>query len=219
MFDTIKDVTLQSKLLEHILPDSERVSLFRCRLAVAFLIGNPCTLVDEVADEVLDLTRITRHLRNAGIESALHKEKRTGGFDYASLAATTSLLNIAIDMGRTNLEFPDKATETRFNADVDALADRIKRIFTAIEDSGASHLRRTETKQSLEALHYRIIFSVRSKPPPKKSFFGNDGNLDNWTGMGKSGSFMDKFLSNAKPNASARSSQSALTESNDGVGE
>lgn len=211
-------MTFQSKLLEHILPSSKRTSLFRCRLAVAFLIGTPSPLIDEVSDEVLDLTRITRHLRNAGIELALHKEKRTGDFDYASLAATTSLLNIAIDVGRTALRFPDKATEARFNADVDALAERIRRIFRAIEDSGASHLRRTETKQSLEAMHYRIIYSVRSKPPPKKSFFGR-GNIDNWSGMKKSGELMDSYLSTPRPDISSSSRPNQISDPNHQVGE
>lgn len=54
---------------------------------------------------------------------------------------------------------------------MDALADRIRKIFTAIEDSGVSHLKRTLAKEGLEALHYRVLYSVRSKPPPKKPLF------------------------------------------------
>ncbi|KAL1970382.1 hypothetical protein VTN77DRAFT_5542 [Rasamsonia byssochlamydoides] len=195
-FNTIQDVALQSQLLKRILPASSWVALFRCRLAVAFFIGDASPLT-EPPDAVLNLRRITHHLRDKRFDVKLQKDKRGGGYDYAELGAITSLLNIVIDLGRFTPTFTDKEAENSFNADVDALAERIKRIFTAIEDSGASHLRRTETKQSLEALHYRIIYSVRSKPPPKKSFFG-DAGPENWSAIGRSGSFMDKFLATRK---------------------
>ncbi|KKA23896.1 hypothetical protein T310_2080 [Rasamsonia emersonii CBS 393.64] len=198
-FNTIQDVALQSQLLKHILPASSWIALFRCRLAVAFFIRDPSPLT-EPPDAVLDLRRITHHLRDKRFDVKLYKDKRRGGYDYAELGATTSLLNVIIDLGRITPTFPDKEAENNFNADVDALAERIKRIFSAIEDSGASHLRRTEAKQSLEALHYRIVYSVRSKPPPKKSFFGPAGPED-WSGIGRSGSFMEKFLATKRDRA------------------
>jgi hypothetical protein len=137
--------------------------LFRARLAASFLINDESILA-EPATDVLNLKRITQHLRGAHFGSKLHQAKSSNNYDYSELKATTSLLNIVIDVDRTSIEFPSKEAESQFNTDVDALADRVKRIFSAIEDSGASHLKRTEAKQSLEALHYRIVFSVRSKP-------------------------------------------------------
>lgn len=171
-FQAVKDVTLQSQLLKHILPTTPDISLLRTRLAVSFLINDESVLLEPVA-EVLNLKRITQHLRSARFGSKLHQAKSTNNYDYSELKATTSLLNIVIDIDRTSTEFPSKEAESQFNADVDALADRVKRIFSAIEDSGASHLKRTEAKQSLEALHYRIVFSVRSKPRVR-TIFGID---------------------------------------------
>lgn len=171
-FHTIKDVILQSQLLKHILPTNSDIASFRARLAVAFLINDESVLLEPAAD-VLNLKRITQHLRSARFGSKLHQAKSNNNYDYSELKATTSLLNIVIDIHRPSPEFPSKEAESQFNTDVDALADRVKRIFSAIEDSGASHLKRTEAKQSLEALHYRIVFSVRSKPRVR-SLFGID---------------------------------------------
>jgi hypothetical protein len=196
VFNTVQDVSFQSQLLKHILPTTSWIALLRCRLATAFFIRDASPL-EESADNVLDLKRITRHLRDHRFDVKHHKARNSGGYDYSGLGAITSLLNIAIDLGRLTPTFRDKEAENDFNAHVDGLAERVKRIFSAIEDSGASHLKRTETKQSLEALHYRIVYSVRSKPPPKKSFFGVAGPED-WNGLSRSGSFMDKFLSNGR---------------------
>jgi hypothetical protein len=167
--------------------------LFRCRLATAFLLQDISPLT-ELPDVLLNVKRITHFLRDKRFDVKLFKRFGQGGYDYSELGAITSLLNIVIDLGRTTPTFSDKESERSFNADVDALADRIKKIFSSIEDTGASHLRRTEAKQSLEALHYRIVYSVRSKPPAKKSLFGSSG-LDDWDGIGNSGSLMNKFLS------------------------
>lgn len=171
-FQAVKDVTLQSQLLKHILPTTPDIALLRARLAVSFLINDESVLLEPVT-EVLNLKRITQHLRSARFDSKLYQAKSTNNYDYSELKATTSLLNIVIDIDRASTEFPGKEAESEFNADVDALADRVKRIFSAIEDSGASHLKRTEAKQSLEALHYRIVFSVRSKPRVR-TIFGID---------------------------------------------
>lgn len=184
VFQTIKDVTLQSQLLRHILPTNPDISLFRARLAVAFLINEESILLEPAAD-VLDLKRITKYLGKARLGSKLYQAKATNNYDYSELKATTSLLNIAIDMNRMSPRFPSKEAESEFNADVDALADRVKQIFSAIEDSGAAHLKRTEAKQSLEALHYRIIFSLRSKPRVRTVFGVSDNQTTIPQAMGK----------------------------------
>lgn len=142
----------------------------RCRLAVAFLIRNPSPLT-ESPETVLDIKRITHILQHPRFDVKRHKGKGRAEYDYGELGATIALLNIAIDTGWTGLGFPSKEAEKAFNADVDALADRIRKIFTTIEDSGVSHLKRTLAKEGLEALHYRVLYSVRSKPPPKKPLF------------------------------------------------
>lgn len=152
------------------LPTSSWISLLRCRLAVAYLTHDPTPLT-EPPEAVLDLKRMTQVLRNRRFDVKLYKGKGTAEYDYGELGSIIILLNIAIDPGWTVLGFPSKDAENAFNAEIDALADRLKRIFTSIEDSGVSHLKRTLAKEGLEALHYRVLYSVRSKPQPRKVGF------------------------------------------------
>lgn len=130
---------------------------------------------------MLSLRRIIDALKHPRFNIKKHKGKNSSSkglnqgqyeYDYSELSTTTELLNVVLDSGWSGVEFA-RGREARraFNAEVDTLADRIKKIFTAIEDSGASHLKRTLTKGALEALHYRVVYSVRTKPPPKRTLF------------------------------------------------
>lgn len=167
---------------------------------MAFLLQDASPLT-EPADRVLDLKRITDFLRARRFDVKTFKRNDDDHeFDYSELGAITALLNIAIDSGRSNFRAAGASTEADLNAEVDALADRLKKIFTSIEDSGASHLKRTQTKEAIEALHYRVLYSVRSKPRPKKSLFGIYNDAGDAGGISRSSSFMAKFLtSQTKP--------------------
>ena len=148
--------------------------MLRCRLAVAFLTSDPSPLT-EGPDVMVYLKRITNVLKGKRFDVKRYKTKNQPEYDYGELMAITTILNVAIDSGWSGVDFSSKDAEREFNSEVDVLADRIKRIFTSIEDSGASHLKRTLAKEALEALHYRIIYSVRTKPRPKRSIFGENG--------------------------------------------
>ncbi|GAQ03840.1 hypothetical protein ALT_1161 [Aspergillus lentulus] len=176
-YNTFRDSVLQSRLLKHILPTSSRIAALRCRLALAFLTSDPARLT-EAPDVMSDLKIIINLLKNRRFNINLYKGKGNPEYDYGELGAVTALLNIAIDSGWSGLTFPTREAEKEFNADVDKLADRVKKIFVSIQDSGASHLKRTLAKEALETLHYRIVYSVRSKPPPKKTLFGHFGAED-----------------------------------------
>ncbi|EED19375.1 hypothetical protein TSTA_026810 [Talaromyces stipitatus ATCC 10500] len=175
LFRTVKDVTFQSKLLNHILPSIRQIAILRCRLAMAFLTKDESCL-DDLNEQIIPLSRIIDHLRATRLDAQLHKARLDSDYDYTEIKAITTLLNIVIDTGRTIQVFPDKEAERQFNADVDSLAEQVKRIFSAMEDSGASHLKRTEAKQSLEALQYRIIYSIRTKRRIK-SMFGHNSPM------------------------------------------
>ena len=139
---------------------------------MAFLTKDEAAL-DNVEDEFIPFSRILKYLRTARLDSQLQKARLDSEYDYMEIKAITSLLNIVIDIGRSTLAFPTREAEREFNADVDRLAEHVKRIFSAMEDSGASHLKRTEAKQGLEALRYRIIYSIRTKRQVK-SLFGHN---------------------------------------------
>ncbi|KAJ5305688.1 hypothetical protein PENANT_c041G06785 [Penicillium antarcticum] len=184
-YNTTTDVCIQSRVVHHILPTSPWFALLRCRLAVSFLLKIPNPLT-EPPEDVLDLKRITvLLLRDKWFHIRLFKGK--GDYDYGELIAITALLNVAIDSSVLDLRYRKNETEKEYNAAIDKLAAQIKLIFSSIEDSGASHLKRMLAKEALEALHYRIVYSVRSKPPPKKTLFKSyarerDGNIRNLFG-------------------------------------
>ncbi|KEY80182.1 hypothetical protein BA78_6531 [Aspergillus fumigatus] len=161
---------------ELVIPEPAPQTL-RCRLALAFLTSDPERLT-EAPDVMSDLKMIINLLKDRRFNINLYKGRGNPEYDYGELSAVTDLLNVAIDSGWSGLAFPTKEAEKDFNADVDRLSDRVKKIFVSIQDSGASHLKRTLAKEALETLHYRIIYSVRSKPPPKKTLLGHYGAED-----------------------------------------
>lgn len=147
------------------------IATLRRRLAYIFLTGDP--LVDAGSqDRTAEIKRIISILKDPRYDVKRYKRKDQPEYDYGELRAITTFLNIIIDSGWSETQFPDKGAEDEFNNEVDVLADRIKKVFTAIEDSGASHLKRTLAKEALETLHYRVVYSVRTKARPKKTFFG-----------------------------------------------
>ncbi|KAL2830196.1 hypothetical protein BDW59DRAFT_22100 [Aspergillus cavernicola] len=168
---TLKDAELQSRVLEHIVPTNDWIATLRRRLAFIFLTGDSSADVGS-QDMKSEVTRIINILKDPRFDVKRHKKKGQPEYDYGELKAITTFLNIVIDSGWSETQFPDEIKEEDFNSEVDVLAERVKKIFTAIEDSGASHLKRTLAKEALESLHYRIVYSVRTKPPPKKTMFG-----------------------------------------------
>ncbi|KAL4912224.1 hypothetical protein BDW62DRAFT_195151 [Aspergillus aurantiobrunneus] len=170
-YATLKDAELQSRLLEHLLPVNEWIATFRRRLAYIFLTSDPLADVGSL-DRRSQVNRITNILKNPRYDVKRYKRKDQPEYDYGELKAITNFLNVIIDSGWSETQFPDENAEEEFNGEVDMLADRVKKIFTAIEDSGASHLKRTLAKEALESLHYRIVYTVRTKPRPKKRLFG-----------------------------------------------
>ncbi|KAL2819993.1 hypothetical protein BJX63DRAFT_428317 [Aspergillus granulosus] len=168
---TLKDAELQSRVLEHIVPTNDWIATLRRRLALIFLTGDPHAEIEPPNGES-EVKRITNIIRDPRFDVKRHKRKGQPEYDYGELRAITTFLNIIIDSGWSETKFSGNNTEKEFNREVDLLADRVKKIFTAIEDSGASHLKRTLAKEALESLHYRIVFSVRSKPRPKKVLYG-----------------------------------------------
>ncbi|KAL4973327.1 hypothetical protein BDW66DRAFT_162189 [Aspergillus desertorum] len=167
---TLKDAELQSRLLEHIVPVNDWISALRRRLAYIFLTNDPSADVG-AQDRKAEVSRISSMLKRPQYNVKRYKKGQTE-YDYGKLTAITNLLDIIIDSGWSETQFADESAEDEFNHEIDALADQIKRIFTAIQDSGASHMKRTLAKEALEALHYRIVYCVRTKPRPKKVLFG-----------------------------------------------
>ena len=159
------DASLQLLLLQTI-PPLPRLVLFRQRLALSFFFRDPHYFSAEPED-LIDFRSIAMHLGNPQytINSVT---------DYSALAASIDILSIAVGCG--NPLSPDAAKEDKaaFDRDVDILATKIRAMFTQIIDTSASHMKRTEAKEILESFHSRLLFAVRTKPPPKKKVFGDE---------------------------------------------
>lgn len=173
VFDTVHQAEFLGCMLESILPTTSYISLLRYRLAVAFLLQTPGPLT-EAPVVVVDLDRLTSFLvRDARFHAKTHQTNDT--YDYGELAAIASLLEVAVNSSLYDLtsQQPDAADE--FNSAVDRFAAQIKFIFSFIKDTGASHLKRMVAKEALEYLYYRTVYSVRSKPVPRKTYFEDLG--------------------------------------------
>lgn len=162
----IQDYTVHSpfrlRILEHLPAQSSRTIIFRSRLASTFFFNDVSCMTPK--DHVfLDIRRVTEQL--CKVDPATTKRA-----DYAELAAMVSILDIGIDIC-VPPSTTSKKDEDEFNRKVDELAQLIKSMFTSIIDTGASHLTRTEAKEVLNRVHYRLAYAVRTKPKPKQDLF------------------------------------------------
>ncbi|KIX98220.1 uncharacterized protein Z520_06300 [Fonsecaea multimorphosa CBS 102226] len=197
----LKDATLQAQLLSHILPSSPTALRIRILLAQAFLFGG-----DAITDNASDTPRISLHALAEHVSKSpdFDTQRRKGGstMDYTALHARTHILDIAISDGGRPASFSTRADEQSFNKSVDRLADAVKATFVAIVDTGASHMTRTECKDVLQALYWRLLYSVRTELRPKRHIFdGKAGKLrdaEELKGEERGKNFMSRFLEKTK---------------------
>ncbi|KAL9103640.1 MAG: hypothetical protein Q9163_001335 [Psora crenata] len=158
--------SLRIQLLRNLPLLSREWLLLRRQLALSFFFKDPTYL--SRADSALlpfSLPKLSTHLSTATFAITNHT-------DYATLTSSILTLDMAIDAA----DRPPTMTaveERAFNDSIDALAAKIKSMFMQIIDSGASNLRRTEAKEVLEGLHSRLLYAVRTRPPPRKNIFGD----------------------------------------------
>ena len=77
--------------------------------------------------------------------------------DYDELRATICILDIAIDDGPTSGE------PNTNDLEVDALVENFRNMFSRIRDTNAQNLSRTESKDVIERLMFRLRFGVRKR--------------------------------------------------------
>lgn len=161
----IKETTLQVQFISHFMPSSPSGAKFRVKLAATFLLGS------NKANKILKPHPAKPPLialLNFVIMSPIFR--MTPDTDFQNLAASVALLDTIVSSGHPpSLE--TRADENTFNAQVDDLADKIRDMFTSIADAGASHMKKTEAKDALQALHNRILFAVRTRVRRKKHVF------------------------------------------------
>lgn len=152
-------------------------------------------VLDAPLDEDIDVAS-----PSTGVRLTLRMKKHPSFFisettDYTALHSLCDLLDIAIDVGFSDLsflgqkalppsEFPTKGTglfsnaptpqnpeEASFNSQIDAIVSQLRLMSSKIRDAGTSHLKRTEAKSALERLIVRLECAVRTKPRVKKGVF------------------------------------------------
>lgn len=164
-FKSITDATLRLRLLQSIPASSQRLILLRRRLALACFFEDTGSIRQHAGDTI-DLPTVARHLEGPRFII-------TNATNYSELAAAIGILSIAIDCGDPPSSPYTTREEKAFNRDIDALSLKINSMFADIVDTGASHMGKTEAKEVLEAFQYWLSYGVRTKPPPKKSLFGD----------------------------------------------
>lgn len=179
----LKSPVLQAQLLGHILPTSSSTVKIRILLARSFLLGPQAVSLSNFSSTDLSLEPLNNHITTSVSFDTSRAGRTSDQIDYIALKALTHILDIAISDGGRPSNFETRADEIAFNRSVDRLADTVRTKYISILDSGASHMSRTEAKDVLRSLHWRMLYSVRTEVRLKKGVF--DGN------MGKHGGIRD----------------------------
>ncbi|PWW78450.1 hypothetical protein C7212DRAFT_351216 [Tuber magnatum] len=166
---TINDPDTRYSLLTNLPCVTPRTHLFRRRLALAYLFQDPTYLRKDYPD----LVRLQRFARLIKSSPTFEINNDT---DYDELRATICILDIAIDDGPTSGE------PNTNDLEVDALVENFRNMFSKIRDTNAQNLSRTESKDVIERLMFRLRFGVRKREKMNlvvDTAFGAD-----WTGKG-----------------------------------
>lgn len=213
----LTDSMLQSQFLAHFIPTNPSAARLRHRLASTFLFGADQTeKLSKPSSSTFTTSPLVR-ITNMLSEHPFFTTTKTlsaleDANSYSTLMAQTAMLDAAIDDGLRLESFQSRLEQQQFNASVDTLADHIHALSVNIADTGASHMRRTEAKDALQALHFRLLYQVRTRPRRKRHVFDRDGAFNDGEravgkkgrgeiadafeteGTKRSGEFMNKFL-------------------------
>ena len=164
-FKSITDAKLRLRLLQNLPASCNRLLSLRRRLALACFFDETGYLSQHI-DAKIDLKSFARHLGSPQFMVS-------NATDYSELTAAIGTLSIAVDCGDPPSSPCSIEKEKAFNSDIDALALKINSMFAGIVDTNASHGRKTEAKEELEAFQHWLSFGVRTKPSARKFLFGD----------------------------------------------
>lgn len=152
--DTVMCTVIEPKhrlCILKILPvSSPRVHLFHRRLAMTFLFEDSSYMTTAYDSLV--------HLRQFGLLLGRSQFRIGPDTDYVSLQSLIGILDIAIDNGSTAA-----SSISEKDREVDHLVDNLRLMFSKIIDTNAQNLAKTEAKDAIERLQFRLTFSVRSR--------------------------------------------------------
>ncbi|KAI0447249.1 hypothetical protein F4803DRAFT_500323 [Xylaria telfairii] len=164
IYKSIDDLELKATVLLSIPSSSPHLVDLRRRLAAESLFAAP-GLGSEPIDAHLSFERIRNRLDQDDFKSTNRAD-----FDFERLRVLTTLLDIVIDRADfTSTRDPEEAH--KFDAEIDALAARVKAIHDKIRDKAS----RKNVKLALLGLEKRLKYAVRTRPPPKREIFAFEG--------------------------------------------
>jgi hypothetical protein len=158
IISTVVEPQLRARILRVLPAWSEKLHEFRRRLACAFIFGDDGYLSKPYSD-LVDLNRIAELLNEP-----LFSVSRDA--DFSVLQALFAMVDVAIGAGATDGDQAQK------NMQADVVCDMLRNMFTRIIDTNARDLTKTETKDAIDRLRFRLSFAVRSK---LKTMFDQDG--------------------------------------------
>ncbi|KAI5795508.1 hypothetical protein EDC01DRAFT_614812 [Geopyxis carbonaria] len=149
ILSTIKRPESRIQVLRILPINSPRLHLHRRRLALSFLFEDGSYMSRDYG-ALLSLDRITSLLRQP--HWAINPNT-----NYETLKALVAILDIGLDTGATN------GTQNLKDRHVDDLTDTLRQMFSRIVDTNAQNIARTETKDGIERIQFRLTFSIRSR--------------------------------------------------------
>lgn len=203
MTTNLHEPCLQALLLERIMPVTRLQRNVKITLAHAFLLGvGPRASAYEANEDANVELRALRTLLETSDDYATARLRTK--LNYGDLRARAVILDVAIADGGQPATFPsrDFTSAKHFNRRVDALAAALRNAITAISDTGATHMKRTEAKEKLDCVYHRLLYVVRTEPPPKKHIFdqvtGKLGEGEEVRAVGRGREMMQSFLAKIK---------------------
>jgi hypothetical protein len=156
---------IRLQILRCIPAHDPQLALVRARLALATFADDTSVFAKQLTDiDIYNLALV--RLRSPELSV-------TSETDFVELAATITMLDIALT-GLLLLNFQNSVSgdQAAFDAKVDVLATELRALWVKINDThGASMLPRMEAKQAVDGVRNRLLFAVRTRPPPKESLF------------------------------------------------
>ncbi|RDL37132.1 uncharacterized protein BP5553_04565 [Venustampulla echinocandica] len=197
LFNTARQAPLRLQIVDSIPSITPRTHELRRRLAMCFFF-NDLSHSSTPPHTAIDLNWFIDRLEDPAFDT----NSRT---DYHELSALVSLLDIAVDDGRSvNVDLTDNETAQRFDDDVDALVEAIREVMRCIGNPGAAYISRIEAKEGLELVSQRISDTLRTKPKRRAMHFDNPrGKTIEDLEKEKAG--MSAFLSKMKGKVDAKS--------------
>lgn len=181
LISTIPNAPYRLRVLNTLPVDTIRTHLFRRRLALSYSFDDPSYLTQSYTN----LVRISR-FSDLLLKPQFKIDRNT---DYSDLQSIISIIDIAIDDG------PTTGDVWQNDAELDVLVEDLRNMFSRIHDTNAQNLARTEAKDTLERLVFRLRFAVRVKDKMNlvvetssgPEWVGRDGKIQSrlpWVGRG-----------------------------------